>query len=409
MSLIEDFDFQYVSDPTTYTIPQGGPRGAAVGLLDKDGKSTPLTEENIDKLPKSFTKIKQRDVVFNNRIIVSPMCMFSAQDGFLTDFHVAHYGGIALKGPGAVIVEATGVTPNGRVSVLCGGLWSDEHIAQHKRVSDAIKCLGVVSGIQICHGGRKASDAPIWLNRRVGVSKALGGWPDEVVAPSAIPFSETTIVPRELTKDEIKEIIESFAQAAIRADKAGYDLLEIHGAHGYLLSEFLSPFVNTRTDEYGGSFENRIRMMVETVKKVREVWPETKPLWVRLSCTEWVEGGWDIEETVQLSAILKDLGVDTIDCSSGGINNNQKIPAKSLFQVPFAEQIKREVGIATAAVGGITEPSQVEDIISTGKADFVCLGRKFLGDPAFTTKAARELGVDIAWPLQHTFGKYLRW
>ncbi|OMH83631.1 NADPH dehydrogenase [Zancudomyces culisetae] len=388
MVKIVDIDSHFVEDPREYFHHQSHEATARSGAL-----------------PMTFTPIKFRDVELKNRIVVSPMCMYSSQDGFSTDWHIAHYGGLAMKQPGAVIVEATNVQANGRISINCLGIYKDEHVEGLSRVARIIKMHGVVPGIQLGHAGRKASTLPLWRGRDEVASEASGGWPNNVKAPSAIPFNADNADPIELTKDEILELVEDFGKAAARADKAGFEIAEIHAAHGYILSEFLSPSSNKRTDEYGGSFENRIRLLLQVVDSMKKNWPSGKSIWVRISCTEWVEGGWTIEDSVELSKRLKDLGVDLVDCSSGGITASQKIGYKPLFQVPFAEQIRTEAGISTGAVGFITQPREVEDILSSGKADVVLLARKFLSEPTFVLRAASELGVDLPWIYQHNRGK----
>ncbi|PVV00674.1 hypothetical protein BB560_004851 [Smittium megazygosporum] len=399
MQIIESLGQQYQENPKDFYINQQIPPGSALGILDENGKTIPLTEAK-KPLPISFTKFTQKSVTFNNRLVVSPMCTYTCQNGILNDWHIAHYGGFALQAPGAVIVEATAVQDHGRISVFCSGLWSDEHIEPHARVARLIKNQGVVAGIQLNHAGRKSSTAPPWIGTQYIVSDSLGGWKDKVRGPSPIPFSEEHAVPSEMTKEQIEETIQAFADAAARADKAGYDFIELHGAHGYLISQFLSSSSNQRTDEYGGSFENRCRFFFEIVKRIQSVWPVNKPIWARISCTEWVEGGWDLNDSIRLSKCLKDMGIDLIDCSSGGMNSKQVIHARPLFQTPFAEAIRKEVKIPTAAVGIITTSAQVEELLSTQKCDFVLLARQFLREPSFTKRAAFELGVDMRWPLQ---------
>jgi 2,4-dienoyl-CoA reductase-like NADH-dependent reductase (Old Yellow Enzyme family) len=336
-----------------------------------------------------FSPLEIRGVKFRNRIGVSPMCQYSCEDGFATDWHLVHLGSRAVGGAGIVMVEASAVEARGRISAQDMGIWKDEHIAPLARVAGFVKEHGAVAGIQLAHAGRKASTAQPWKGGKT-VSVADGGWTP--VAPSPVPFTQTDAPPAELTRDEIHSITQAFAAAATRSLQAGFNLLEIHGAHGYLMHEFLSPLANKRTDEYGGSYENRTRFALETVAAIRRVWPENLPLFLRLSCTDWVEGGWTIEDSVELARRVKPLGVDLIDCSSGAMVPYAKIPAAPGFQVPFAEQIRREAGIPTAAVGMITEPAQADAIIRTGEADLVLMARQFLKDPYWPVHAAKAPG-----------------
>jgi 2,4-dienoyl-CoA reductase-like NADH-dependent reductase (Old Yellow Enzyme family) len=336
-----------------------------------------------------FSPLEIRGVKFRNRIGVSPMCQYSCEDGFANDWHFVHLGSRAVGGAGMVMVEASAVEARGRISAEDMGIWKDEHIAPLARIAEFMKAHGAVAGIQLAHAGRKASTAQPWKGGKT-VSVEAGGWTPS--APSAVPFYETDAPPAELTRDEIHEITAAFADAAVRSLKAGFNLVEIHGAHGYLMHEFLSPLSNKRTDEYGGSYENRTRFAIETVAAIRAVWPENLPLFLRLSCTDWVEGGWTIEDSVELARRVNPMGVDLIDCSSGAMVPGVKIPAAPGFQVPFAEQIRREAGIPTAAVGMITEPAQADAIIQTGEADLVLMARQFLSDPYWPVRAAKALG-----------------
>ncbi len=338
-----------------------------------------------------FAPLTLRSVTLRNRIGLSPMCMYSSEDGLANDWHLMHLGARAAGGVGLVIAEATAVVPEGRITPGDAGLWSDRHIEPLARINRLLKAQGAVPGIQLAHAGRKASAARP-CDGGAHLADSAGGWP--TVAPSAVAFGDTlTKVPHALTVEEIVGVQSAFVAAARRALAAGYAWLELHGAHGYLAHQFLSPLSNHRTDRYGGSFENRTRYLLETTRAVRAVWPEHLPLTVRLSCTDWVEGGWTIDESVELSLQLKAAGVDLIDCSSGGSAPGAKIPVGAGYQVPFAERIRREAGIATAAVGMITEPMQADQIVRHGQADLVLLARELLRDPNWPLHAARALHV----------------
>ena len=350
-------------------------------------------------MPHLFEPLKLRGLTLKNRIVVSPMCMYSSVDGFANDWHLVHLGSRACGGAALVIAEATAVEPEGRISPNDLGLWKDEHIEFLKRVTTFIKSQGGAPGIQLAHAGRKGST----YSPRVGkgmVPKEKGGWTP--VAPSPIPFDPGDPDPAELTIDGIQRIVRKFQESAARALAAGFEVVEVHAAHGYLLDEFLSPISNRRTDAYGGSFNYRTRLVRDVVSAIRKVWPEDKPLFVRISATDWKEPeGWTIEQSVELAKMLKGLGVDLMDCSSGGLVPDAKVPAAPGYQVPFAERIRKEAGIATGAVGFITTAAQAEQVISTGKADVVLMAREFLRDPYFPLHAATELGHDIAWPKQY--------
>ena len=350
-----------------------------------------------------FEPLRLRSLEFAHRILVSPMCQYSCRDGLAQDWHLVHLGSRAVGRAAAVIAEASGVTPDGRISPADLGIWSDAHAEALRPIFVFIKQQGSIPGIQLAHAGRKASTAEPWKGGKP-LSPADGGW-TPILAPSSIAFSEGYQIPRALSVAEIGSIVEAFAAAARRAENAGAQLIEIHSAHGYLLHSFLSPLSNHRTDSYGGSFENRIRMLCEVVKAVRGVWPEKYPLFVRISATDWTEGGWTIEDSVALAKVLKPLGVDLIDCSSGGNIATARIPLGPGYQVPFAERIRREAGILTAAVGLITQPAQADEIIRGNQADFVVLARQFLRDPYWPLIAARALGHDIAWPVQYERAK----
>lgn len=335
-----------------------------------------------------FDPFTLRGVTLRNRIGVSPMCQYSAQDGFANDWHLVHLGARAAGGAALVIAEATAVEARGRISPQDLGIWQDDHVAMLARITAFIKSQGATPAIQLAHAGRKASTAQPWHGGGpVGVDQ--GGW--QPVGASAISFAANYPTPTELSTQEVGGIVNAFRAATIRANDAGFDWVEIHAAHGYLLHSFLSPLSNQRTDRYGGSFDNRIRLLVETAQAMRAVWPEAKPLTVRISCTDWVEGGWTLEESIDLGRRLKDEGVDLIDCSSGGTSPTAKVPVGAGYQTPFAERIRREAGIATAAVGLITEPMQADEIIRNGRADLVLLAREVLRDPHWPLHAAQAL------------------
>jgi 2,4-dienoyl-CoA reductase-like NADH-dependent reductase (Old Yellow Enzyme family) len=337
-----------------------------------------------------FRPLQLRSVTLRNRIGMSPMCMYSAEDGHVGDFHLVHLGARAMGGAGLVIAEATAVEPRGRITPGDAGIWSDSHIAPWRRVTDFLRAMGATPALQIAHAGRKAGTSRPWDSRRGALPKDAGGW--DVIAPSALPFRADLNHPAEMTRDDIRTVQGAFRDAARRALAAGFDMVELHGAHGYLQHSFLSPISNQRTDEYGGSFANRTRFMTETVRMIREVWPAHLPLAVRLSCTDWVEGAWAIEDSVALALLLKGEGVDLIDCSSGGSTMDAKIPVAPGFQVPLAERIRREAAIPVACVGMLGEPAEAERIVAEGHADVVLLGREYLRDPHWALRAAAALG-----------------
>lgn len=349
-----------------------------------------------------FQPLKIRSIELKNRIVVSPMCQYSSKDGFANDWHLVHLGSRAVGGAGLVISEATAVSPQGRITHHDLGIWKDEHIDFLKRISLFIEQNNSVPGIQLAHAGRKASHHRPWEGGAV-LKENENPWITE--APSAISYKQDEPLPHELTKDEMLNIITDFKNAAVRAREAGFKVMELHGAHGYLLNEFLSPLSNQRKDEYGGSFENRIRFILRITETVRDVWPEQLPLFVRISATDWVEGGWTIEDSVALATVLKTKGVDLIDCSSGGNSPGQKIPVAPLYQVPFAERIKKETGMMTGAVGLITTVQQAENILNRQQADLIILARQLLRDPYFPLHAAKELNVAVAWPPQYERAK----
>jgi 2,4-dienoyl-CoA reductase-like NADH-dependent reductase (Old Yellow Enzyme family) len=349
--------------------------------------------------PGLSSPFKMRDVTLRNRIGVSPMCQYSSDDGFANDWHLVHLGSRAVGGAALVMTEAAAVLPEGRISPQDLGIWKDVHVAMLQRIFSFVESHGGVPAMQLAHAGRKASTAPPWKGGEC-VSEAEGGW-KPIHAPSAIPFEPQDIVPTELDLAGIQRVVQAYADAARRALDAGARVVEIHAAHGYLLHEFLSPLTNLRTDGYGGSFENRTRALLEVVTAVREVWPERLPLLVRISATDWVEGGWDDDQSVELAKMLKPLGVDMMDCSTGGAVPDVKVPTGPGYQVPFADRIRNEAGITTAAVGMITGAQQADDIIRTGKADMVFLARQLLRDPYWPLHAARELGHQFPVPVQY--------
>jgi len=334
-----------------------------------------------------FSPYRLRDVTARNRLWISPMCMYSvfAEDGVPTDWHLVHLGSRAVGGAGLIIVEATGVEQRGRISAHDLGLWHDVQAAAFEPIVRVLKEHGSVPAVQLAHAGRKA-----------GVPGAI--------APSPLAFSPDTTVPHKMALAEIGQVIDAFRSAARRALAAGFQAVEIHSAHGYLLHEFLSPISNRRQDVYGGSFENRTRLLLEVVRAIRAVWPERLPLFVRISATDWVPGGWDIDQSVALARLLKAEGVDLVDCSSGGLSPDQQMPLGPSYQVPFAERIRREAGIATGAVGLITQAQQADAIVRQGQADAVLIARQSLRDPYWPLRAARELGVDLPVPFQYRRG-----
>lgn len=350
-----------------------------------------------------FDPLALRGLTLPNRIAVSPMCQYSAEAGRATDWHLVHLGGLAQGGAGLVLTEAAAVSSEGRISPQDLGLWQDDQVEPLARAVRFIRAQGAVAGVQLAHAGRKAGTAPPWEGGRP-VPPAQGGWAG--VAPSAVRFAEDHPVPMELDAANIAGVVQAFAAAAMRARAAGFEIIEIHSAHGYLLHQFLSPLSNRRTDRYGGPFENRIRLLIEVVDAVRAAWPERLPLWVRVSATDWAEpDGWDLPQTVALAKILKTRGVDLLDCSSGGTLPQARIPSGPGFQVPFAEAVRREAVLATGAVGFITQPEQAEKIVAEGRADVILLARQFLRDPYWPLHAARALSATIAWPVQYQRAK----
>lgn len=349
-----------------------------------------------------FSPFSLREVVLRNRIAVSPMCEYSSVDGFASDWHLVHLGSRAVGGAGLVLTEAAAVSPEGRISAHDLGIWKDKHIPKLKQITGFISEQGAVPGIQLAHAGRKASTVRPWEGSRA-LTAEEGAW--QAVAPSAIPFNDVYPKPEALTETGIRKITDDFRNAAIRSREAGFRVIELHGAHGYLLHSFLSPLSNQRTDKYGGTFENRIRLLLEVIAAVREVWPEQYPLLLRISATDWAEGGWNIDESVKLAAIVKDRGVDLVDCSSGGLAAHQQIKVGPLYQTPFAERIRKEAHIPTGAVGMITTPEEASAVIANGRADLVLLAREFLRDPYFPLRTAYELKTEVKWPVQYERAK----
>jgi 2,4-dienoyl-CoA reductase-like NADH-dependent reductase (Old Yellow Enzyme family) len=349
-----------------------------------------------------FSPLRLRELEFRNRIFVSPMCQYSCRDGLANSWHLVHLGARAVGGAGLVMVEATAVTPEGRITPSDLGLWSDAHSEALRPIARFIKEQGAVPAIQLAHAGRKASFDVPWQGG-AALPAATGGW--QPLAPSALAFASGSPQPRALAVVELDALVQQFVDAAGRALAAGFEVVEIHMAHGYLLHEFLSPLSNQRTDDYGGELPNRARLPRRVAEAVRARWPATWPVFVRISASDWVEGGWDLAQSIQLSRWLKDAGIDLIDCSSGGLVSNARIPAGPGFQTPFATAIREQVGIATGAVGFITEAVQAEEIVATGLADVVFLARELLRDPYWPLHAARQLGMDLAWPRQYERAK----
>ena len=346
-----------------------------------------------------FSPLTLRSVTLRNRVGVSPMCQYSSVDGFANDWHVQHLGSRAAGGAAIVITEANAVTADGRISPADLGIWRDDHVEGLARCVRLIEANGAVAGTQLAHAGRKASTAPPWEGGQA-LSPEEGGW-RPIWAPSAVPFGSRSPVPEALDEEGIRGVVRAFADAAARAREAGFRVVEVHAAHGYLLHEFLSPLANQRTDRYGGSFENRVRLLLEVVDAVRGVWPDALPLFVRISATDWMEGGWELEQSVELGRMLKGQGVDLVDCSSGGVVPGAKITVGPGYQTPFAAEIREKAGIATAAVGLITEPGQADQVIRGGHADLVLLARAVLRDPYWALHAAKTLGEEVRWPVQY--------
>ncbi|MBK8176692.1 MAG: NADH:flavin oxidoreductase/NADH oxidase [Rhodospirillales bacterium] len=346
-----------------------------------------------------FETLKLRSITVPNRIAVSPMCQYSCVDGLVNDWHLVHLGSRAVGGAGIVFVEATAVLPQARISPQDVGIWSDAHVAPLARITHFIHEQGGLAGIQLAHAGRKASTRRPWDGDGL-VDEQDGGWTD-VVAPSALAFTDGYPMPREMAADDISAVVEAFGRAAQRAFDAGFDVIEVHAAHGYLLHEFLSPLSNRRTDMYGGSLDNRMRLSREIVETVRRVWPDRLPVFVRISATDWMDGGWDVEQSIELVRRLSSLGIDLVDCSSGGNVHSASIPVGPGYQATFAEQIRRATGVLTGAVGMIVDPAQADHVVRSGQADIVLVARELLRDPYWPLRAARELGVAMSWPPQY--------
>ena len=349
-------------------------------------------------MSKLFAPFKLGSIEFKNRIFVSPMCQYSSRDGLPTDWHLVHLGSRAVGGAALVMVEATAVSPEGRISPFDSGIWTDEHAQRFERITRFILNQNAIPAIQLAHAGRKASTDVPWQGGRA-LGEDAGGW--QPIAPSAIPFDNGDPVPREMSARDIEAVVEQFVSAARRSLDAGFQVAEVHMAHGYLLHEFLSPLSNRRSDRYGGSLENRLRLPLEVAQAVRSVWPQELPLFVRISSTDWVEGGWDLEQSIALCKQLKKVGIDLIDCSSGALVPHARIPAGPGFQTPFAAAIRQAAGIATGTVGLITSPQQAEQIVATGQADVVLLARELLRDPYWPLHAAQALHAEVAWPVQY--------
>lgn len=345
-----------------------------------------------------FSVLRLRGLEFRNRVFVSPMCQYSSRDGLANDWHMVHLGSRAVGGAALVCAEATAVSPEGRISPADAGLWSDAHAEAFAPVAAFIKSQGAVAAVQLAHAGRKASTDLPWRGGKP-LSNDEDGW--QTLAPSALPFAEGHPVPREMNVEDLDAVVSQFRDAAARAHAAGFEVVELHMAHGYLLHEFLSPLSNRREDEYGGGFDRRVRFPLRVTESVREVWPERLPLFVRISATDWAEGGWDLEQSVEFSKMLKARGVDLVDCSSGGLVPGVKIPVGPGYQVPFAAAVRERASVATGAVGMITEARQAEEIIARGEADAVLLARAMLRDPYWTLHAAKALGVKAEWPVQY--------
>jgi 2,4-dienoyl-CoA reductase-like NADH-dependent reductase (Old Yellow Enzyme family) len=348
-----------------------------------------------------LSPLNLRGVTLRNRIVMAPMCQYSAKEGFANDWHLVHLGSRAVGGTALVLVEATGVTWNGRITPGDLGIWSDEHIEPLARIARFVDGQGAVAGIQLAHAGRKASTAAPWSGGATLTSAAQGGWP--VVAPSAIPFHPDDPTPDVLDEKGIDDIVDAFEAAARRALVAGFKILEVHAAHGYLLHQFLSPHSNQRADQYGGSLDNRMRFLLRVTERVRAAMPADLPLFVRISATDWAEGGWDIEQSVELSRRLKGLGVDLIDVSTGGNLPTARIPVAKRYQIPCSRRIRDDADIPTGAVGLITDPKDADEIVTGGDADLVLVGRELLREPYWALKAQHAFEEEPAWPLQYGY------
>jgi 2,4-dienoyl-CoA reductase-like NADH-dependent reductase (Old Yellow Enzyme family) len=384
--------------PATVLSKPGKPRSGALPKWPPAGKRAVREDERQITMSKLFSPFKLGAIEFKNRIFVSPMCQYASRDGMPTDWHLVHLGSRAVGGAALVMVEATAVAPEGRISPFDSGIWTDAHAQKFERITRFIHDQDSIAGIQLAHAGRKASTDVPWKGGGP-LDGDADGW--QPIAPSAIPFDAGHPVPREMSARDIEDVVDQFASAARRSLAAGFRVAEVHMAHGYLLHEFLSPLANRRSDRYGGALENRLRLPLEVAEAVRNVWPRELPLFVRISCTDWVEGGWDLEQSIELCKRLKKVGVDLIDCSSGALVPHARIPVGPGFQTPFAASIRQAAAIATGAVGLITSPPQAEQIVATGQADVVLLARQMLRDPYWPLHAARALDAEVAWPLQY--------
>jgi 2,4-dienoyl-CoA reductase-like NADH-dependent reductase (Old Yellow Enzyme family) len=364
------------------------------------GCDSHVDHDRVDPDTDLLSPLTIRGVTLRNRIVVSPMCQYCAVDGFVDDWHLVHLGSRAVGGAGLVFVEATGVTPEGRITLGDTGIWDDRHVEPLARIVKFLNRMGAAAAIQIAHAGRKASCRVPWEGG-AQLTAEQGAW--QTVGPSAISFHGQDVPPRALDENGIREVIEAFRQAAERAVRAGFQIVEIHAAHGYLLHEFLSPLSNQRTDQYGGSLENRMRLVLEVATTVRQVLPDETPLFVRISATDWAEGGWDLEQSVALARELKSRGVDLIDTSSGALVPYAKIPVEKNYQVPLSAEIRAQAGILTGAVGLITEASQANEVITSGAADLAFLAREMLREPYWALKAQQALSQDPAWPTQYGY------
>jgi 2,4-dienoyl-CoA reductase-like NADH-dependent reductase (Old Yellow Enzyme family) len=355
-------------------------------------------------MAKLFESISIKSVNFKNRLVVSPMCQYSSKDGFSSDWHLVNLGSRAVGGAALVFTEAAAVSPEGRITPYDLGIWKEAHIVDLKRIANFIESQGAVAGIQLAHAGRKASHSEPWNGGKLISPEEANGW--ERVAPSEISYQEGTLTPKALNKVGIIKVVEDFKQATVRALKAGFKVIEIHAAHGYLVHQFLSPLANKRTDDYGGAFENRIRLLIEIIAAVKIVWPADLPIFVRISASDWAEGGWVLKDSISLSKVLKSQGVDLIDCSSGGLVPHQNISVKPLYQVSYAEEVKKNADILTGAVGLITTSKEAEDILQQNQADLIFMAREFIRDPYFALREAHELGAEIKWPIQYERGRF---
>lgn len=351
-----------------------------------------------------FEPLNIKSITLKNRLVVSPMCQYSSEDGFSDDWHLINLGSRAVGGAGLIFTEAAAVSPEGRITPWDLGIWKDEHIAGLKRITSFIEKQNAIAGIQLAHAGRKASHTQPWNGGRLIEPNEENGW--ERVAPSELSYKNGTTLPLALDKKGIEKVIDDFRTATKRALTAGFKVIEIHAAHGYLLHQFLSPLANQRNDEYGGSFENRIRLTLEVTEAIKEVWPKDYPLFVRISASDWADGGWNLEDSIALAKVLKTMDVDLIDCSSGGLVEYQQIEVKPLYQLHFAEDVKAKAEIMTGAVGLITTSVEAESILENNQADLIFMAREFLRDPYFSLRAAHELKHEVKWPVQYERGKF---